>query len=168
MATHKNILIITIPMLFWIGWQLTFPFQKATNKIIANGIESLSPITQEKAMVITYEAASRGYYLKIIVDQKNILYYDKEGRDSNIPFMKICKSKEWKSLTTFLENTRITSLPKFKAPSTNYTMDRVPLAHLTISVGNKKYNSNSFDHGNPPLEIKPIVNYMISLSPTIE
>ena len=37
-------------------------------------------------------------------------------------------------------------------------------AKLKVFVNDKEYESSSFDHGNPPIEIKSLVEYIMTMS----
>ena len=62
----------------------------------------------------------------------------------------------------------IEQIPNLKAPTENRFFDGAAIANLKISYKGTIYESASFDHGNPPKEIEPLVKEILSISENIE
>lgn len=109
-----------------------------------------------------YEAITRGSYKKVIVKQDTVITI----KDSNLKNVvtKGLKNGEWNSILKSLEGVDLDGLSEIKPPSVKHQVDAAPIANLKVIRGDKTYQSSSFDHGNPPQEIKDVVEKIISAS----
>lgn len=145
----KKIAVILLTVLFAVGCSSTKTAQTATKP---SG-ESLS---------FEYEAMTRGSYKKVVVTKDSIVTIkDREMKD--VVSKSVSKS-DWDKLTASLEKINLDGLNNIKAPSNKNHADAALAANLKIIKGDKTYNSSTFDHGNPPAEIAPLVNKIIALS----
>jgi len=48
------------------------------------------------------------------------------------------------------------------------SVDRVRIAKIKILANGKLYESNSFDEGTPPKELKDLIGIMLTLAKTVE
>lgn len=109
-----------------------------------------------------YEAITRGSYKKVIVKQDTVITI--KDRDLKDVVTAGLKNGEWNSLLKSLEGVNLEGLNEIKAPSVKHQVDAAPIANLKVIRGDKTYQSKSFDHGNPPQEIKDVVNKIIAAS----
>ena len=114
---------------------------------------------------IMYSASSRGVYQQIKINKKTILEINKRGGDSII---RDCSTSDWEQLIKLLIPIQIDKIPEFKPPSKNHQFDGALIARLTISSHGKIFESQSFDHGNPPKEISILVKEILSIAQNIE
>lgn len=106
--------------------------------------------------VIEYVANTRGFYKKITVQNQMVLVSkDRKGNDKPVE-IKISDS-DWKKLITDFQEINLDEIPNLKAPSEKRFYDGAAIANLRITYKDKTYESTSFDHGNPPAEIKKLV-----------
>lgn len=109
-----------------------------------------------------YEAITRGSYKKVIVKQDTVITI--KDRDLKDVVTAGLKNGEWNSLLKSLEGVNLEGLNEIKAPSVKHQVDAAPIANLKVIRGDKTYQSKSFDHGNPPQEIKDVVNKIMAAS----
>ncbi|WP_330444042.1 hypothetical protein [Flavobacterium sp. C4GT6] len=109
-----------------------------------------------------YEAITRGSYKKVIVKQDTVITI--KDRDLKDVVTAGLKNGEWNSLLKSLEGVNLEGLNKIKVPSVNHQVDAAPIANLKVIRGDKTYQSKSFDHGNPPQEIKDVVDKIMAAS----
>ena len=129
---------------------------------LGNGCDSAKAQDIETA-VIEYTANTRGFYQKIIVKNQMVtVSKDRDGNDKLVP-KKISDAK-WKDLLDCFKTMELDSLPKLKAPSEKRFYDGAAIANLKITFKDKAYETDSFDHGFPPKEIKKFVNTITSLA----
>lgn len=76
---------------------------------------------------------------------------------------KLSKS-DWNSLLDLLSKVDAEKIKDLKAPSEKRFYDGAMIAGLKVIYKDKTYESASFDHGNPPAEIKDLVNKIIEVS----
>ena len=109
-----------------------------------------------EAAVIEYTANTRGFYRKVFIENKTVtVSKDREGKD-NPPALKISDA-DWKELIAGFQEVDLEGLPNLKAPTEKRFYDGAAIAELKITYKGKTYQSASFDHGNPPKEIKILV-----------
>ena len=110
---------------------------------------------------IEYQALSRGYFLNIIIKDEKLSIIDKRDgkpRDYNMT------KKDWKELTDLYKAVQIEKIPTFKAPTEKRFYDGAAIGTLRITYEGKLYETQAFDHGNPPLEIEKFVNKIVSFA----
>jgi hypothetical protein len=107
--------------------------------------------------MLVYEASTRGFYEKIIIQNQMIsVTKDRNGKD-NPPLLKISE-KNWKELISDFDMINLDELPNLKAPTERRVYDGSAIASLKITYRDKTYETNDFDHGFPPLEITKLVD----------
>ncbi len=121
---------------------------------------------QEYHTAFEYEAFSRGFFLHIEVNEK----YIKTSKDRSLKKIKTkkCLNKDWEHLLAITKTIAIKSIGQLEAPDNKRHIDAAAIAHLNIISQGQKYHSANFDHGNPPKEIKQLVNTILSLAESIE
>ena len=132
--------------------------------VFADNRCSESKINQE-AISLEYSAKSRGSYKNIKINKKNIAVENK--RDS-APLTKTCSEAHWNNLLKALKPINVENIPNLKAPSENRFFDGAAIARLKIIYDGTTYETNPFDHGNPPKEIETLVKEILSISENIE
>ena len=114
---------------------------------------------------IEYEASSRGYYSKITFEKRTISI-SKERNSILEPEVKNINTKDWNYLVGCLKKVNLKKLSDYKDPTQDRFFDGAPIASLKIIYKGKEYQSASFDHGTPPVEIEKLVAKIISLAET--
>ena len=110
-----------------------------------------------------YEANTRGAYKKVIVTPDSITTI--KDRDMKDVVARKLKAKEWKQLAAAYDSIKnVPGISDLKAPSNKSSYDGAMIANLKIIVAGQESTSSSFDHGNPPAEIKGLTNKIIELS----
>src|SRR6476620_2045672 len=111
--------------------------------------------------VIEYTANTRGFYQKIIVQNQTVkVSRDRDGKDN--PVARKISDADWKQLVTAFQNLKLDEIPIYKAPSEKRFHDGAAIAGIKITYKGKTYESQNFDHGNPPAEIAAFVNKITS------
>jgi hypothetical protein len=107
--------------------------------------------------MLVYEATTRGFYEKIIIQNQMIsVSKDRSGKD-NAPLLKI-SDKNWKDLISDFDLINLDELSNMKAPTERRFYDGSAIASLKITYKEKTYQTSDFDHGFPPLEITKLVD----------
>ena len=122
-------------------------------------------ITQQPEWILEYKATSRGTYQNIKIDKKII---EVTNVRSGNPKSSSIEKKDWDNLQNILKSINIEELPQLKPPSQDHQFDGAALAELIITKDNKTYETQTFDHGNPPATISKLVKEMLSLAEKIE
>lgn len=119
-------------------------------------------VTQEQNISIEYKAFSRGYFMAVSVDENRIKKYNDHTLkefDS-----KKCSKKDWTSVLLCLDKITLEKIAELPAPSNKSSLDRKAQAQLKITSGKEIYTSANFDHGNPPEELKLLVDTILALT----
>ena len=109
-----------------------------------------------KTAVLEYTASTRGFYQKITIqDQMVSVSKDRSGTEK--PIETKISDKDWQELAGYFETIELDSLPTEKAPTEKRIVDAAAFADLKVTYKEITYQSNSFDHGNPPESIKKLI-----------
>ena len=112
--------------------------------------------------VLEYQTISRAMSQRVVVKNK-IYIYQKTRNRSSVDSLAL-KEGEAVKLNDLLKSLSLKRVPYLKAPSEERLSDGAAHAKLKISVKKKVYESTGFDHGNPPKEIKNLVEYILGIS----
>ncbi|GAA4273295.1 hypothetical protein GCM10022258_25890 [Aquimarina gracilis] len=139
---------------------------KEKDNSIAQNIPAKSQESQSDIISIEYQAVSRGTFFQVSVSEKFI----QKTIDRNLKTIdsRKCSKKDWETIQSLIQNIDLNTINALKAPTDKRLFDGAAHAQLKISYKTKIFTSNGFDHGNPPEEIKQLVNTILSLSESIE
>ena len=116
-----------------------------------------------KNAILEYTANTRGFYQKISVkDQMVTVSKDRSGKDE--PVATKISDADWKELVGYFETVNLDGFSSLKAPTEKRFHDGAAIANLKVIYKDKTYETNAFDHGYPPAEIKKIVDKINSLA----
>ena len=137
-------------------------FVFVNTKCASKRIKSSENITENKKAVFIYKHYTRGFYKEHHIKEDKILtyldYQKKEFTEKEMTPM------DWAKCLELLTKIDLVGFEKFEAPSDLRFGDAAQNAELTIVINNTTFKSRGFDHGNPPKEIKPLVNHLLYLS----
>jgi len=114
----------------------------------------------------TYETFTRGSSTMYTVTPDKI-QVKSTGLNSNENSNNITP-EEWNSLVNTAQNINVSEMSKLKAPSDSRASDAALHAILSVRKNDTIYKTNSFDHGNPPAEVKPLVEAILRLAENVE
>ena len=121
---------------------------------------------QEKNISFTYETITRGSRTNYTLTKDDVKVIKNMGAETKAS--EKMTDKDWSHLIARMQEIDVPNISKLKPPSDKRTFDGAAHAILTIKVGDQVYKSNSFDHGNPPNELKPLVKAILRLGETVE
>lgn len=107
---------------------------------------------------IRYEASTRGTSRVLQVKNDTIVYKNNE-KEKTI----VLTSEVRKEMEALLAQIAIEKMEHFKAPSKERAHDGALHAVLKIRKGAEEYVSTTFDDGNPPAELKALVDYLMEI-----
>ena len=125
-----------------------------------------APNSQDKIILIEYEALSRGSFLQIKIDKDHI--EKTTDRDVKDVISKKCSNDDWKAILSLLKSIDIEKIGALKSPTEKRLFDGAPHAQLKITSTTKTYTSGGFDHGAPPQEIEPLITTILMLAESIK
>ena len=113
--------------------------------------------------VIEYTATTRGFFQKIIV--QNQKYGVSKDRNAESPSANLEISKaDWKKIIDAFQEVDLEGIAALKSPTEKRFYDGAAIANIKITYQGKTYESQPFDHGNPPVEIGKLVNNITVLA----
>ncbi|WP_345191515.1 META domain-containing protein [Algibacter agarivorans] len=127
--------------------------------------DSIYSIQPENNYLIEYSVSSRGFYKQITINKKSITILEQRA---GTPEAKGLGEQNWKTLIKAISSINIKTIPKLEAPSKAFQYDGAAIARLKITDNGKTYQTQPFDHGNPPKEIANLVKEILSISENIE
>lgn len=77
-------------------------------------------------------------------------------------------SEDWKDLLKSLQEVDMEKLNQLESPSEERARDAAPHAIVSIRKNDTLYKTNSFDHGNAPLPLKPLTEAILRLAENVE
>jgi hypothetical protein len=88
-------------------------------------------------------------------------------RESDTSISKSLSDEKWQHLITLISKFDVRNLDKMASTSNRSQVDASAIAILEVETENHLY-SCSFDHGSPPEALKGLMEYMLTLSESIE
>ncbi|MBT8260829.1 MAG: META domain-containing protein [Flavobacteriaceae bacterium] len=111
--------------------------------------------------IITYNAFSRGFF-RTTEFKNNIVVFQNNRNEE--PKTYACTKDDLDNIKKLLDNIPLNAIGKLEAPSKAHQYDGAPGATLIINYKGETYSTNTFDHGNPPEELKELINFILSLT----
>ena len=122
---------------------------------------SVAVVKEYKVPRLEYEANTRGFYEKIIIENKMVIVSnDRSGKPNGEPIS--LSDDQNKELSSYLKNVKLEELATYKDPTQKRFYDGAAIANLKITTNGTEYKTVDFDHGNPPVEIEKLVNKITS------
>ena len=116
----------------------------------------LSKTKQTAPIKIAYSAISRGFNLSVTLEKNKCLVV--QSGVASKPRKQLKKVSNWALFEKMVNAIDLDNISSLKAPSDNRFFDGAATAELVITVGKKTYTSSAFDNGNPPQELKALVD----------
>ncbi|WP_300433907.1 hypothetical protein [Christiangramia sp.] len=113
-----------------------------------------------------YETFTRGSTTMYTVTSENV-----KVKSSDLNSKEKSKSitaEEWNFLIGSANKIEASKMSQLKAPTNSRVSDEALHAILSIRKNDTIYKTNSFDHGNPPAEVKPLVEAILRLAENVE
>ncbi|NMH25859.1 hypothetical protein [Flavobacterium solisilvae] len=114
--------------------------------------------------VLQYSAHTRGFHLKIIVNNQTATISKGRTPDSMTQTQTKISDSDWKDLITLFEKTNLEAFPTLKDPTQKRFYDGAAIADLKVRYQDKNYETVNFDHGFPPAEIENLVKKIVALA----
>ncbi len=115
---------------------------------------------------ITYETFTRGSSTVYSISP-NTIHVKSTGLNARENSESIT-ADDWKTLMERLAQVNVANINQLQAPSDSRASDAALHAILSIRKNDTIYKTNSFDHGNAPDPIKPLVEAILRLAENVE
>lgn len=111
---------------------------------------------------IQYIANTRGFYKKITIQNKQISISN-DRNEEGIGETSSISDADWEQLTILFSKIKLDSLNTYIGPTQKRFHDGAAIANMAITYKDKEYQTTTFDHGTPPVEIADFINKIVSL-----
>ncbi|OSY88743.1 hypothetical protein WH52_03450 [Tenacibaculum holothuriorum] len=108
---------------------------------------------------IVYKAHTRGSSKEILV-KDNVIYTSVNSKKKEIRLT----DKQKQYLLSMLKEVNLVTMKDLQAPSNKRNTDGALHAEIQVKKNNDVYTSCTFDDGNPPKELKALVDEIFKLS----
>ncbi len=115
--------------------------------------------------VFEYTANTRGFFQKITIQDK-IMSVSNDRSGQRKPETIHLSDESWQFLLSEYKKINLDELPNFKAPTEKRKFDGAAIANFKITIADKAYQTESFDHGFPPEEIANLIQKISSFTHT--
>jgi len=127
--------------------------------------EVMNTARGQQTFNISYKAFTRGAY-KWINLHGNVLTV--QNKINAKPKFVELSEKQLSTILEWLQNTDLETLKTLNPPSKEHQSDGALSANLNVEYSGNSYQTPTFDHGNPPIVIKSLVDKLLSLSEKVE
>ncbi len=122
-----------------------------------------SKMNQESSVpTMIYAASSRGFFIKIKVENKKI-YISRDRNALGFNIMNEISDEDWSEISKLALAVDLDKVKDLKWPTEKRYYDGAPHANITFINNDIEYSANGFDGGFPPLEIEELVNKIVEL-----
>ena len=122
-------------------------------------LSACPPLPQHIYDKVEYKAITRGSSESILIETidrgKTKLTHSKNSKEQ---INRVLNKKESLGLYSILRSLDHTQIDQLEVPSKKHQYDGALVTTIEITVRNKAYRSVSFDHDNPPKELKSLIN----------
>ena len=126
--------------------------------VIVTSCVSQKTALDEPLKEVEFKAQTRGVLEHIIVENDVVIYKTQNSSKT----LKINK-EEKDALQKEIAGLDVKEIPNFKVISDDRAFDAAMHATVSIKVGDDRYTSATFDHHNPPEELKVLVELLRGL-----
>lgn len=112
-------------------------------------------------LVIEYDAQTRGSQSKVIVKNDSLIVME-QGRKEGVFYYKLSE-KDWNAIVTEVQKINKDKVKTYKAPTNKRAVDAARTTQVRVIYKDDVYESDLFDEGNPPKEIKAFVDKIAGL-----
>lgn len=111
-----------------------------------------------KNLTLNYNAATRGSSVTLNANSLEIIYItNNTKKEVKLP------EHQWNKIKKLVSKIDLHTIQNLKAPSEGRYTDRALATSISIKIGEETYRSVDFDHGNPPIELKKLINGLFEI-----
>lgn len=127
----------------------------------SGSLKDLQKHTQDNANMVTYEAFSRGLFLRATFSNNQVMVF-KDRNNAEKGTKVVLSTAQINELNTLLKSIDPKTMGTLKAPTDKRLYDGAAHASLTMVVKGETYATPGFDHGAPPAAIEKFVTKLVS------
>ena len=123
--------------------------------------KSTEKSTEQFQTTLIYSALTRGFIQELVVTKTNLTEF--RDYEKQHPISRNLEPKKWENCLKLLKEIDLKNVPNLKSPTNRRQFDGAAFAQLTVIQKGDTIQSSSFDHKHPPEELKPLVEYILSI-----
>jgi hypothetical protein len=159
----KKIAVLMIVLITSLSCKCTKKTASQTTDGNEKTMEKENTTTTRNDFIIEYTTNTRGFYQKTIIkNQIMAVSRDRSGIEKEEESK--LSNADWSDLVAAFNKTNLEEIPNLKAPTEKRFYDGAAIANLKITVKENTNETQPFDHGFPPAEIKELVDKITTLS----
>lgn len=112
-------------------------------------------------LAIEYQASTRGSQSKLIIKNDSLIVME-EGRNESVNYYQL-SNKDWNALVKEVNKIDKEKVKTYKAPTNKRATDAARTTQIKVIYKGEVYESDLFDEGNPPAEIKNLVDKVAAI-----
>jgi len=122
----------------------------------------------QKIVSYEYNVIARGYKQSITVNKQNVEVTSNDISSENGVKRQTSETDPelWKTLQEASKKIELTEISALESPTNRRQFDGAMFAKLTLETLGSTYNSAGFDHGQPPVMLKAVVDSLVRLGAT--
>lgn len=129
-------------------------------------INECSVQEQQEIKSVSYETYTRGSSSTYTITSEEI-QVKSTGFDARERTVKISE-EQWNTITSEVKKIDVSKIENLEAPTESRASDAAAHAELSLILDDSQYKSSTFDHGNPPNAIKPLIEAILRLAENLE
>lgn len=140
--------------------------QKATtanSNLVAENKNNSKMNQESNVPTMIYEANSRGFFMKIKVENKKI-FVSRERDAKDFKIVNEISNEDWSEISKLALAVDLEKVKDLKWPTEKRYYDGAAHANITFINNGVEYPANGFDGGFPPEEIADLVNKIVELA----
>lgn len=130
--------------------------------LVAVNDNSLKMNQESNVPTMVYEANSRGYFIKLKVENKKI-YISKDRNEIDFKTSNAISDEDWNQISKLALAVELDKVKDLKWPTEKRFYDGATHANITFISNGVEYPASGFDGGFPPEEIAELVNKIVEL-----
>lgn len=128
-----------------------------------NSLKSAQSNTKEIISKITLEKTTMGSNSLLEVTKDEILNSSTNRDGTGDAASGKTSVKDWQAINSLVSKLDLSEIEKWEGPTQARFYDGAKATMISIESDGKLYNSQSFDEGKPPAELKKLYDYLESL-----
>lgn len=124
---------------------------------------TLVSCTAPKITSYEYLTGTRGYNLTIKVNKDSTTITEQKGRDLPQSDKTPTNPELWSALQNGSKNIELSKISKLESPTHRRETDAAMFSRIVFTTTDSTYKSSSFDHGQPPVMLKTVVDSLVNL-----
>ncbi|WP_026914728.1 hypothetical protein [Christiangramia portivictoriae] len=134
--------------------------------LIFFAINDCSNEAQEEIKSVSYKTYTRGSSSTYTITPE-VIKVISTGFDARERTIKISE-EQWNTIISEVKKIDVSKIENLEAPTESRASDAAAHAELSLILDDSEYKSSTFDHGNPPNAIKPLIEAILRLAENLE